>query len=167
MIEKIMHDNILYLNEWISYNPSFKDFLSIQDHNLIYKDNDGMDSEDISEFYLPEMLYNDALRNEISTDHELSAKDFFHIVRLYCQTEEIQKKEQEESQKYPSIQNIQILKDTNDKEFIAITDEQNHRYRYDTSNPEHIINLYNDLKNSNPNITIKNLERVIENDKQK
>lgn len=157
-----MQDNLLYLKEWMRYNPSLTEYLSVEGNLLHCKKNDSTESIDISEFYLPEMLYNENFRNSIALETEISGIDLFEIIKLYCETQEILMKEQKELQKYPKIAAIRVLKDQNNQEFILIVDEYNKKYRYNTNKPEEIINIYNDLKMKKQAVTLKELGSVIE-----
>ena len=148
----------------MSYNPSFKDHLFIKDTKLIYKENEEEQQLDISKFYLPEMLYNENFRKQISEEHELTSKDLFDIIKLYVETEEILLKEQMELSLYPTILSVEYRNKEN-QEFLVITDSQHKKYRYDTKEPEKIINLYTDLKNQKGNVTLKELGSVINNGK--
>lgn len=162
MTEKIMNDNILYFNEWLAFNPLFQNHLKIEENHLVYFDEKETLKQDISSFYLPEILFNENLRNELSLVHELSPKEFFNITTVYCELKDAMERENNEFASSPTIKEICLLKDNNDKEFICFIDENNRKYRYDTNTPETIINLYNELKDKHP-VTLKELERKIQN----
>lgn len=157
-----MQDNLLYLKEWMRYNPSLTKYLSVEGNYLCCQTEETTEKIDISDFYLPEMLYNENLRNSIALETEISGIDLFEIIKLYCETKEILEKEQKELQKYPKISSIRVLKDQNNQEFILLIDEYNKKYRYDTNKPEEIINIYNDLKMKKQDVTLKELGSVIE-----
>ncbi len=160
MPQSIMIDNQNYLKAWMEYNPALKNELTIEGTNLVYKE----EKIDISHFYLPEMLYNENFRKQITEYHDLTCEDLFQIIKLYVETEEMNEKEQRELQMLPKINNIEIRKDQ-EKEFLVITDSLNKKYRYDTTEPEKIINLYLDLKKKKGEVTLKELGRVIQNEK--
>ena len=164
MTQSVMKDNIAYLNVWMNYNPAFKENLSIVGNELVWKDHEKAESLDISHFYLPEMLYNENFRKQISETHELTGEDLFQIIKLYVETEEILEKEQKEYANSPIIEEINIRTE-NEKEFLVITDNQNKKYRYDTKEPEKVINLLMDLKDEKGTVTLKEFGSVIQNEK--
>ena len=108
MVEKIMQDNQMYLTEWMRYNPSLQEVLRLDGNFLCYKDQERLD---ISQIYLPEILYNEPFRNDLANPEEMNGYDFFQIIKIYSQTNEILEKEKKEALKYPVIQDITILKD--------------------------------------------------------
>ncbi len=157
-----MNDNLLYINAWMNYNPEFQEHLKVEGTRLIYSE-DGLSEEvPIGSFYLPEMLYNENFRNQISMEHELSAKDFFQIVKLYVETQEILEKEQQELSLSPTIENIELRK-KDGQEFLVFTDNFQRKYRYDTKEPEKVINFYLDLKNTKGSVSLKEFGSVIQN----
>ncbi len=164
MTQSVMKDNIAYLNVWMNYNPAFKENLSIVGNQLIWKDHAKEESVDISHFYLPEMLYNENFRRQIAETHELTGEDLFQIIKLYVQTEEMMEAEQKEYANFPIIENIST-KTENGKEFLVITDSQNKKYRYDTKEPEKVINTFLDLKEKKGTVTLKEFGSVIQNEK--
>lgn len=163
MTENIMRDNLLYLEAWMSYNPKLKENLSIEQNNLVYKENDYKEQINIGNFYLPNMLYNETFRNKISLQKGLTSKDLFKIIKLYIQTEEITEKEQLELQMSPKIKEIKrMLDENNEKEFIVIIDENNTKYRFDTLYPEKIIEEYLILNSLKGYVTLKELGSMIQ-----
>lgn len=157
-MNKVLEDNILYLNEWMRYNPSLKESLKIENNKLLHNN----ESINLNEVYLPEMLYNETFRKDIPLETEITGNDLFNIIKLYYQTNEILKKEEAETKDSPEVINIEIKNDSNN-EFLVFTDEHNKKYRFNTNTPEKIINIYNELKQTRRRITIKDLERVIKN----
>ena len=157
-MNKVLEDNILYLNEWMRYNPSLKESLKIENNKLLHNN----ESINLNEVYLPEMLYNETFRKDIPLETEITGNDLFNIIKLYYQTNEILKKEEAETKDSPEVINIEIKNDSNN-EFLVFTDEHNKKYRFNTNTPEKIINIYNELKQTRRHITIKDLERVIKN----
>ena len=164
MTQSVMKDNIAYLNVWMNYNPSFKDSLSIVGNELVWKDHEKEESLDISHFYLPEMLYNENFRKQISETHELTGEDLFQIIKIYVQTEEILEAEQKEYANSPVIEDISIHHE-NGQEFLVITDHQKKKYRYDTNVPEKVINTFLNLKEQKGTVTLKEFGSVIQNEK--
>ena len=157
-MNKVLEDNILYLNEWMRYNPSLKESLKIENNKLFHNN----ESINLNEVYLPEMLYNETFRKDIPLETEITGNDLFNIIKLYYQTNEILKKEEAETKDSPEVINIEIKNDSNN-EFLVFTDEHKKKYRFNTNTPEKIINIYNELKQTRRRITIKDLERVIKN----
>ena len=157
-MNKVLEDNILYLNEWMRYNPSLKESLKIKNNKLLHNN----ESINLNEVYLPEMLYNETFRKDIPLETEITGNDLFNIIKLYYQTNEILKKEEAETKDSPEVINKEIKNDSNN-EFLVFTDEHNKKYRFNTNTPEKIINIYNELKQTRRHITIKDLERVIKN----
>jgi len=160
-MNNIMNDNLLYLEAWMNYNPKLRENLTMDGTNLICKINGNLESINIKNFYLPEMLYNEEFRIQVA--NELEAEDLFEIIKIYVQTKEILEKEQEELKKSPTITEITLRKDKENKEFIVLIDEENKRYRYDTTKPEQIINYYNELKEKKGIVSLKELGSVIQN----
>ncbi len=161
-MDNIMRDNLLYLEAWMSYNPQLRTNLSIEKNELIYKDENRVDKVDISHFYLPNLLYNKIFRDKISLQKDLTSKDLFKIIKLYIETEEITEKEQLELQMSPKIREIKRMMDeNNEKEFIAIIDENNNKYRFDTEKPEKVIDEYLILNSLKGYVTLKELGSVV------
>ena len=157
-MNKVLEDNILYLNEWMRYNPSLKESLKIENNKLLHND----ESIDLTGVYLPEMLYNEQFRKDIPLETELNGDDLFAIIKLYYQTQEILNKEKEQANNSPEVINIEIRNDDN-QEFIVFIDENNKKYRLDTKTPEKIINIYNSLKQTINRVSLRDLEREIKN----
>jgi len=163
MTENIMRDNLLYLEAWMSYNPALRENLEVSGNTLVY-DNQGVkETVDISNFYLPEMLYNENFRKDVALSHKITGKDLFQIIKMYVMTEEILEKEQKELQMYPRIVDLKIMRDPENKEFIVLIDSNNKKYRYDTAEPKKVIDFYHDLKDKNGTVTLKDLGSVIQN----
>lgn len=156
----IMKDNLLYLEAWMNYNPKLRENLTIDGTNLVCKIKDQLESINIENFYLPEMLYNEEFRIQVA--NELEAEDLFQIVKIYVQSKSILEKEQEELKTSPKIVEIKVKKEK-EKEFIVLIDETEKKYRYDTKEPEKIINYYNEIKDRKGKVTLKELGSVIQN----
>lgn len=160
MTDKIMQDNQLYLTEWMRYNPSIAESNTLEGNFLCFKDGEKID---ISRIYLPEILYNEAFRRDITNAEEMNGYDFFQIIKLYSQTNEVLEKEYQEQVKYPAIQDMAISKDEKGTLFIVFSDNQGKKYRYDTANPQQIMQLYQSLKQQKSTVTLKDLGSVIQN----
>lgn len=151
----IFEENLTYLNHWMNINPKLKENLKVDNNQLIYQKDSQKESVSLTEFYLPEMLYNERFREDIS--NELNSYDLIQIIKMYSKTFEIRNKKQKELQMYPKIKDLKILKDQNGISFIAITDEHDKKYRYDTEQKEQVLNRYNELKIKNGYVTLKDL----------
>lgn len=162
MNSRIMQDNIMYLNEWMKENEEIKNELSIDGNYLKYKNEEKLD---ISNFYLPEILENENLRADIWDKEKITGYDLFHIIKVHCQTEELLKQEQKEYFKYPNIKDVKKEIDENKIVFIAITDEFDKKYRFDTADAEKAIKAYDNLKALQGTVSLEDLGRVLNNDK--
>ena len=80
MTDKIMQDNQMYLTQWMRYNPSISEYNTLEGNFLVSKDGEKLD---ISKIYLPEILYNEAFRQDVSNALEMSGFDFFQII-YFC-----------------------------------------------------------------------------------
>ena len=78
MTGKIMQDNQMYLTQWMRYNPSISEYNTLEGNFLVSKDGEKLD---ISKIYLPEILYNEAFRKDVSNALEMSGFDFFQIIK--------------------------------------------------------------------------------------
>jgi len=163
MTDKIMHDNTLYLKEWMRYNPSIANEIILDGQDICCTINGNLERQNISQIYLPDMLYNEQLRANIPLEEEISGTNLFHIIKLYCQTAEILEQEKKELQSSPSIVDLRILKDQNNQEFIVLIDNNQRKYRFNTNQPEAVINLYNELKEKKEIVTLKEFGSVIKN----
>lgn len=160
MTENIMKDNLMYLEAWMNYNPRLRENLTIEDTILTYQKESFKESVDIKGFYLPEMLYNENFREKVQK--ELDSEDLFQIIKIYVQTNEILEKEQNELKMSPKIKEL-LVKEESGKEFIVFIDENEKKYRYDTPNLEQVVNDYNEIKNRNGFVTLKEIGKVIQN----
>ena len=82
MNSAIMTDNQLYLNNMFQTNPRFQIGLKLEGNNLIYELDNIKDQVDISEFYIPEIFYNDQLRNEVQNNPEFNSLDLFQTIKV-------------------------------------------------------------------------------------
>ena len=89
MNENILKENIMYLREWTNINPAFNS-LVIEDRFLVL--NGTNEKVDISNFYFPEMLYNETFRRKLAKDY--TAENLFRIIEVYCQAKEATRKEE-------------------------------------------------------------------------
>ena len=162
MNSRIMQDNIMYLNEWTKGNEEIRKDITLDGTILKYKDEEKLD---IGNYYLPGILENENLRRDIWDSERINGYDLFHIIKVYCQTEDLLRQEQKEYLKYPKIKDIKKEIDANGTIFIAITDEYDKKYRFDTASPDNVIISYNNLKNVKGVVTLEEFGRVLNNDK--
>ena len=160
MDSRIMQDNIMYLTEWMKSNEEIANDITIDGTILKYKDKEKLD---IGNYYLPGILENETLRQDIWDSDKINGYDLFHIIKVYCQTEDLLRQEQKEYLKYPKIKDIKKEIDNNGIVFIAITDEYDKKYRFDTTNIEETIKAYNTLKSVKENVTLEDFGRVLNN----
>ena len=160
MDSRIMQDNIMYLTEWMKSNEEIAKDITIDGTILKYKDEEKLD---IGNYYLPGILENETLRQDIWDSNKINGYDLFHIIKVYCQTEDLLRQEQKEYLKYPKIKDIKKEIDNNGIVFIAITDEYDKKYRFDTVNIEKTIKAYNTLKSVKENVTLEDFGRVLNN----
>lgn len=160
MDSRIMQDNIMYLTEWMKSNGEIAKDITIDGTILKYKDGEKLD---IGNYYLPGILENETLRQDIWDSDKINGYDLFHIIKVYCQTEDLLRQEQKEYLKYPKIKDIKKEIDNNGIVFIAITDEYDKKYRFDTTNIEETIKAYNTLKSVKENVTLEDFGRVLNN----
>lgn len=160
MDSRIMQDNIMYLTEWMKSNEEIANDITIDGTILKYKYKEKLD---IGNYYLPGILENEALRQDIWDSDKINGYDLFHIIKVYCQTEDLLRQEQKEYLKYPKIKDIKKEIDNNGIVFIAITDEYDKKYRFDTANIEETIRAYNTLKSVKENVTLEDFGRVLNN----
>lgn len=162
MNKNVIQDNILYIKEWMNINPALKEGLSIDGDNLIYQKENQTEIQKISKFYLPEMLYNESFRNKLVKD--FTSEDLFQIIKVYCQAKEVIEANELEDQNSPKILNLQIKTEDDQKEFLVITTSDDKKYRFDTTEPEKMINIFLEEKNKKGYVTLNEFGRLIKND---
>lgn len=157
MTNKMMIENELYINEWTNNNPFIKEPFLIEG-TILYKDSSKQEKIDLTNIYLPDILKNKHLRERIGM---LDKDTLFEIINLYAQTEEILNKELELTT--PTTVISCSLKKENDKFFIVFEDSEHKKYRFNTAQPETIINIYETLKNKKGDVTLTELGSEIKN----
>ena len=158
MNENILKENIMYLREWTNINPAFNS-LVIEDRFLVL--NGTNEKVDISNFYFPEMLYNETFRRKLAKDY--TAENLFRIIEVYCQAKEATRKEENIAS---NISNLEIL-EQDGKTFILIHTSDNKKYRYDTGDVNKIKNIYDSLKQTKQNVTLEEFGEAIKSDQNK
>ncbi len=157
MNENILKENIMYLREWTNINPSFN-ALQIEGNFLILKLNDKEEKVDVSNFYFPEMLYNETFRNKLGKEY--TAENLFRIIEVYCKAKEAVLKE-ENNPSY--ITYLEVL-EKNQKQFILIHTNDDKKYRFDTDDIKKMQDLYEKLKSEKQNVTLEEFGEAIKND---
>ena len=160
MNENILRDNIMYLRQWTNVNPAFN-ALTIEDNYLVLRQNGNEEKQDISNFYFPDMLYNETFRRKLEKDY--NAENLFRIVEVYCKAKEATRKDENS---IPYISNIEMLEE-NQKPFLLIHTTDNKKYRFDTDNINKMINIYEQLKQTKINVTLQEFGEAIKNDANK
>ena len=160
MNENILRENIMYLRQWANINPAFN-VLSIEDKYLVLRLNGNVEKQDISDFYFPDMLYNETFRRKLEKDY--TAENLYRIIEVYCKAKEATKNVQVTT---PFITNLEILNDAQ-KTFILIHTNDNKKYRFDTDDINRTKLIYEQLKQTHNNITLQEFGEAIKNDARK
>ena len=144
-----MQENQWYIHEWTKTNPNITSPFLLED-TILYKDETKKEKIDLQNIYLPDLLKNKLLREKIQM---LDKDTLFEIITLYAQTEEILNKE-----KIPTTLVISYkIRQDNHENFIVFEDSNHQKYKFTTSNPIKIINIYETLKNKYGEVTLKEL----------
>lgn len=160
MNENILRDNIMYLRQWANINPAFN-ALTIEGNYLVLRQNGTEEKQDISNFYFPDMLYNETFRKKLEKDY--NAENLFRIVEVYCKAKEATKKDENS---IPYIANLEILEE-NQQPFLLIHTTDNKKYRFDTTDIDKMISIYEQLKQTKINVTLQEFGEAIKNDSNK
>ena len=107
------------------------------------------------------MLNNENFRHAIATPDELSGKDLFEIIYCYINSKEIEEKNKMGNSFIKDV----FIRQKNGEEFLVFVTEDERKYRFDTDNPEKIINLYQEETKNGKKITLNELGSVIKNAK--
>ena len=150
----------MYLRQWSNINPAFN-ALTIEDNYLVLRQNGNEEKQDISNFYFPDMLYNETFRRKLEKDY--NAENLFRIVEVYCKAKEATKKEENS---IPYISNLEMLEE-NQQPFLLIHTTDNKKYRFDTNDINKMINIYEQLKQTKINVTLQEFGEAIKNDSNK
>ena len=160
MTEKIMQDNFLYLQEWNKYNPQLQDALFIEEGCLICKIAGKLEKVDIHDFYLPDILYNEDLRKDVS--NTLAAEDLFRIIRVYATSQKFRKEQQQELLSAPAILHIWTQQNV-----LYMEDDLGRKYKYTTPHPEKVLQIYGILKAQKKQVTVDDLTKELKNKKKR
>ena len=160
MNENILRDNIMYLRQWANINPALN-ALTIEGNDLVLRQNGLEEKQDVSNFYFPDMLYNETFRRKLEKDY--NSENLFRIVEVYCKAKEATKKEENS---IPYISNLEMLEE-NQQPFLLIHTTDNKKYRFDTNDINKMINIYEQLKQTKINVTLEEFGEAIKNDSNK
>lgn len=158
MNENILRENIMYLRQWTNINPAFN-ALTVEDKFLVYKTADKVEKVDISNFYFPEMLYNETFRRKL--EKEYTAENLFRIIEVYCQAKEATKNEEK-----PYITYLEVI-EKNQKPFILIHSSDDKKYRFDTDDINKMKAIYEQLLQEKLKVTLEEFGEAIKNDQNK
>lgn len=151
-----MNDNVRYFSEWAKLNDSWQEKLQISGNNLIYVENDKKEMIDIGHYYLPNILENPILREQIQIKNKLQAEDIFRIIRVNVLAEE-----NEVTSNTLTITNITMKQDENGQYFLVIEDSQNHKFKI-TQNIELVLQIYQKLRTNGSYVSFNELKKEME-----
>ena len=143
MNENILRDNIMYLRQWANINPALN-ALTIEGNDLVLRQNGLEEKQDVSNFYFPDMLYNETFRRKLEKDYNTK----------------------KEENSVPYISNLEMLEE-NQQPFLLIHTTDNKKYRFDTNDINKMINIYEQLKQTKINVTLQEFGEAIKNDSNK
>ncbi len=158
MNDNILRENIMYLRQWTNINPAFN-ALSVEDKFLVYKTADKEEKVDISNFYFPEMLYNETFRRKL--EKEYTAENLFRIIEVYCQAKEATKNEEKVYINY-----LEVL-EKDQQPFILIHTSDDKKYRFDTNDINRMKMIYEQLQQTKSKVTLEEFGEAIKNDQNK
>jgi len=160
MIEysQIMNDNILYLNEWIKYNDSFRK-LQIVGPDLVCNLNGRNESIDISDYYLPNILYNPLLREKIQTPNGITAEDLFRIIRVNVLAESFPINKSNQNDLY--ITKLELRKNSEGTDFLYFEDNYGHKFKL-TQNIQGVLRIYQQMYQMNAPVNFYEFKRELE-----
>ena len=158
MNDNILRENIMYLRQWTNINPAFN-ALSVEDKFLVYKTADKEEKVDISNFYFPEMLYNETFRRKL--EKEYTAENLFRIIEVYCQAKEATKNEEKVYINY-----LEVL-EKDQQPFILIHTSDDKKYRFDTNDINRMKMIYEQLQQTKLKVTLEEFGEAIKNDQNK
>ena len=107
--------------------------------------------------YTPNVDLTKSLRIQNISKEAVSIIAYFHI-KYWSDLEEKNKMD-------PSFIKDVFIRQKNGEEFLVFVTEDERKYRFDTDNPEKIINLYQEETKNGKKITLNELGSVIKNAK--
>ncbi len=155
-----MNDNILYLNEWMKYNESLQGVLQIVGPDLVCNINGHTEAIDISDYYLPNILYNPTLREQIKDKNKINGEDLFRIIRVNVIAESL-KNQRMVTENDLYITKMEMKKDENGQSFVSFEDNYGHKFKM-AKNPETVWNVYQKLLSTGTKVYLNDFKREVE-----
>jgi hypothetical protein len=156
---QIMNDNVLYFNEWVKQNESWQGKLQIVGNNLVYQNSKTQEVIDISHYYLPQILENLLLQEQIQIKNKLQAEDIFRIIRVNVLADE--EKEASVFKDDVWITNLLMKQDEMGQFFLVVEDNQGHKFKI-TQNIELVLQIYQKLHQKNAMIPFQEFKEEME-----
>lgn len=153
--QNFMNDNIKYLNEWIKFNDSWNGKLQIIGNNLICSINGTKEEVQIDNYYLPNILKNSALQEQMQIKNQLQAEDLFRIIRVNILAETYKT----ESTLY--ILNMNMTQDSNNQYVLTFEDSLGHKFKID-KNIEAVLQLYQKLLKKSSSVSYQEFKEGME-----
>ena len=154
---QMMDNNMMYFNEWVKHNESWRGKLQIIGNNLVYQVNGNQDAIDISNYYLPQILENPLLREQIQMKNHLQAEDIFRVIRVNVLASEEGNVVDEQAY----IADVVMEQDDMEQYFLVVEDNLGHKFKI-TQNIELVLQTYQKLRNKNTNISLKDFKKEME-----
>lgn len=154
---QMMNNNMMYFNEWVKHNESWRGKLQIIGNNLVYQGNGNQDAIDISNYYLPQILENPLLREQIQMKNHLQAEDIFRVIRVNV----LASKEGNVVDEQAYIADVVMEQDDMEQYFLVVEDNLGHKFKI-TQNIELVLQTYQKLRNKNTNISLEDFKKEME-----
>lgn len=154
---QMMDNNMMYFNEWVKHNESWRGKLQIIGNNLVYQGNGNQDAIDISNYYLPQILENPLLREQIQMKNHLQAEDIFRVIRVNVLASEEGNVVDEQAY----IADVVMEQDDMEQYFLVVEDNLGHKFKI-TQNIELVLQTYQKLRNKNANISLEDFKKEME-----
>lgn len=154
---QMMDNNMMYFNEWVKHNESWRGKLQIIGNNLVYQGNGNQDAIDISNYYLPQILENPLLQEQIQMKNHLQAEDIFRVIRVNVLASEEGNVVDEQAY----IADVVMEQDDMEQYFLVVEDNLGHKFKI-TQNIELVLQTYQKLRNKNTNISLKDFKKEME-----
>lgn len=154
---QMMNNNMMYFNEWVKHNESWRGKLQIIGNNLVYQGNGNQDAIDISNYYLPQILENPLLREQIQIKNHLQAEDIFRVIRVNVLASEEGNVVDEQAY----IADVVMEQDDMEQYFLVVEDNLGHKFKI-TQNIELVLQTYQKLRNKNTNISLEDFKKEME-----
>lgn len=145
--DTILNDNIMYLNAWMNYNPSFRDSLKINGEYLVWAHGEDFEQISIKDFYLPTLLYNQMFQRDIQNPEVIQAEDLFRIIRVHVLSDDYTKLKQRKNNDILLV-NFKKKRNSQGTEFVSFEDNIGHHYQIN-HNIGKVSALYEKLFNQN------------------